>query len=82
MVVKFNPKGYVNTPIMLFWLEFMLLPALGTGPTLLVMDPTTSKMGYALTEPYHRWFPAVELGLFNLSMSVIKIFLSRRLRRS
>ena len=37
VVVKFSPKGYASTPIMLFWLEFMLLPVLGTGPTL-VMD--------------------------------------------
>ena len=40
VVVKFNPKGYANSSIMLFWLEFMLLPVLDTasGPTLLVMD--------------------------------------------
>ena len=38
VVVKFNPKGYANSTIMLFWLEFMLLPVLSTGPTLLVMD--------------------------------------------
>ena len=38
MVVKFNPKGYANSAIMLFLLEFMLLPILGTCATLLVMD--------------------------------------------
>jgi len=38
VVVKFNPKGYANSAIMLFWLEFMLLPVLGSGATLLVMD--------------------------------------------
>ena len=38
VVVKFNPKGYANSMIILFWLEFMLLPILNTGPTLLVMD--------------------------------------------
>jgi hypothetical protein len=38
VVVKFNPKGYANSVIMLFWLEFILLPVLGTGVTLLVMD--------------------------------------------
>ena len=32
VVVKINPKGYANS-MMLFWLEFMLLPVLGTGPT-------------------------------------------------
>ena len=39
VVVKFNPKGYTNTEIMLFWLEEMLQPVLGTGnATLPVMD--------------------------------------------
>jgi len=38
VVVKFNPKGYANSAIMLFLLEFMLLPILGTCATLLVMD--------------------------------------------
>jgi len=38
VVIKFNPKGYANSAIMLFWLEFMLLPVLGTGATLLVID--------------------------------------------
>ena len=38
VVVKFNSKGYANTPTMFFWMEFTLLAVLGTGPTLLVMD--------------------------------------------
>jgi hypothetical protein len=38
VVVKFNPKAYANTAIILFWLEELLLPVLGSRPTLLVMD--------------------------------------------
>jgi len=38
VVVKFNPKGYANSAIMVFWLEFMPLSVLGTSATLLVMD--------------------------------------------
>lgn len=40
VVTKFNPKGYANNAIILFWLETMLLPALGDphNATLLVMD--------------------------------------------
>ena len=38
MVVQFNEKGYVNTDIILFWLQKLLMPVLGDCPTLLVMD--------------------------------------------
>lgn len=38
VIVNFNPKGYANSAIMMFWFEYMLLPALGSRPTLLVMD--------------------------------------------
>jgi len=38
VVVRFNKKAYANTDIILFWLQDLLLPVLGTRPTLLVMD--------------------------------------------
>jgi len=88
VVVKFNPKGYANNPIMLFWLEFMHLPVLGTGPTHLVMDLFKSHSTQSIKDwlRAHRitllLFPAVVLGLFNLSMyqltALSKIFSSRQ----
>jgi len=57
VVVKFNPKGYANSAIMLFWLEFMLLRVLGTSATLLVMDLFKSHS----TQEIKDWLPTCRI---------------------